>query len=49
MGAENVHGVYITAPQVEKPEILHFILKLTDKGTPALARYKRVILHVAPQ
>lgn len=48
MGAENVHGVYVTAPKVEKKETLHFILKLSDKGTPALTRYKRVIVTVVP-
>lgn len=49
LGAENVHGVYVTAPQVEKKETLHFILKLTDKGSPALTRYKRVIVTVVPK
>jgi hypothetical protein len=48
VGAENVHGVYVTAPKVEKTETLHFILKLSDKGTPALTRYKRVIVRVTP-
>jgi hypothetical protein len=48
VGAENVHGVYVTAPKVEKKETLHFILKLSDKGTPVLTRYKRVIVTVTP-
>jgi len=48
VGAENVHGVYVTAPKVEKKETLHFILKLSDKGTPALTRYKRIIVTVTP-
>ncbi|HRI80481.1 MAG TPA: hypothetical protein PLR06_13190, partial [Cyclobacteriaceae bacterium] len=48
MGAENVHGIYITAPKVEKNETLHFILKVSDKGTPALTRYKRVMVTVSP-
>jgi hypothetical protein len=48
VGAENVHGVHVTAPEVEKKETLHFILKLSDKGTPALTRYKRVIVTVTP-
>jgi hypothetical protein len=48
VGAENVHGVYVTAPKVEKTETLHFILKLSDKGTPSLTRYKRVIVTVTP-
>lgn len=49
LGAENVHGVYATAPKVDQEETLHFILKVTDKGTPALSRYKRVIVTVVPE
>jgi hypothetical protein len=49
MGAENVHIVNLTAPIVEKKENLHFILKLSDKGTPSLSRYKRVIVTVVPK
>ncbi len=48
LGAENVHRVYVTAPEVEQKETLHFILKVTDKGAPALSRYKRVIVTVEP-
>ena len=47
--AENVHGVYIKAPNVEKKETLHFIVKVTDKGIPALSRYKRVLVTVLPK
>ncbi|WP_338357405.1 DUF1593 domain-containing protein [Yeosuana marina] len=46
---ENAHAVYIRAPKVTKTETVHFILKLTDKGTPALTRYKRVIVTVLPK
>lgn len=49
MGAENVHGVHVTAPEVEKEETAHFILKVTDKGTPSLSRYKRVIVTILPK
>lgn len=49
IAAENAHGVYVKAPEVDKMETLHFILKLTDKGTPALSRYKRVIVTVLPK
>ncbi|MBX2877274.1 MAG: DUF1593 domain-containing protein [Saprospiraceae bacterium] len=49
LGAENVHRVYVTTPEVEKKETLHFILQLTDKGAPALTRYKRVIVTVEPK
>lgn len=47
-GAENVHMAYFTAPKVGKKETLHFILKVTDRGTPTLSRYKRVIVTVEP-
>ncbi len=47
--AENLYRTALIAPIVEKPETIHFILKATDKGTPALARYKRVIVQVMPK
>lgn len=48
--AENLYDVHtIVAPQVEKPETIHFILKVTDKGSPALSRYKRVVVTVIPK
>lgn len=49
MGADNVHIVNLTAPEVSKKETLHFILKVSDKGTPVLSRYKRVIVTVLPK
>lgn len=39
----------LIAPDVDKPETIHFILKVTDKGTPALTRYKRVIVTINPK
>lgn len=48
LGADNVHIVHATAPKVTKKETLHFILKVTDKGSPALSRYKRVIVTITP-
>lgn len=48
-GAENAHGVYVVAPQVDKKETAHFILKVTDKGKPQLTRYKRVIVTILPK
>ena len=47
-GAENLSRLFVTAPQVEKKETVHFILKVTDKGSPPLSRYKRVIISVLP-
>ena len=48
-GAENSHGAYIIAPEVDKKETAHFILKLTDKGNPRLSRYKRIIVSIIPK
>ena len=47
--ASNMYEIpSVTAPTVTSPQTLHFILKVTDKGTPALTRYKRVIVQVIP-
>ena len=45
-GAENTPSAYIVAPEVEKDETAHFILKVTDKGTPPLSRYERVVVTI---
>ncbi len=49
IGAENVHGVHVTAPKIDNVETVHFILKVTDKGEPQLSRYKRVIVTILPR
>jgi len=36
------------APDVPYPQTAHIILKVTDHGTPALTRYKRVIVSILP-
>jgi hypothetical protein len=46
--ADNIYAVWVVAPAVSKPETAHFIVKVTDKGTPALTRYKRVIVTITP-
>lgn len=46
--AENLYQLFIRAPEVNKPETTHFILAITDKGTPPLTRYKRVIVNIVP-
>jgi hypothetical protein len=38
----------VTAPEVERPETVHLILRVTDKGDPPLSRYERVIVTVTP-
>lgn len=47
-GSENIYRVRVVAPKVKTKETLHFILKVTDKGTPPLSRYKRVIVTIVP-
>lgn len=37
------------APGVGDPQTAHFILKVTDNGSPALTRYKRVIVSIMPE
>ena len=47
--APNLYAIpAIKAPVVKAMQTVHFILKVTDKGTPALTRYKRVIVTVVP-
>ena len=48
-GAENDHNVNVTAPEVGKKETAQFILRVTDKGTPPLSRYKRVFVTIMPK
>ena len=48
--APNLYNVHtIRAPDVDQPQTVHFILKVTDKGTPPLTRYKRVIVTILPK
>jgi len=46
---ENYPGIWVTAPEVEKKETVHIILKITDKGTPQLSRYKRIVVNILPK
>jgi hypothetical protein len=47
-GAENADRFHVTAPVVDQEVTLHFILRVTDKGSPPLSRYQRVIVTVKP-
>lgn len=47
-GCENSHGVYFIAPVVNQQETAHFILKVTDRGTPQLTSYRRIIVNIEP-
>ncbi|UHG94106.1 nucleoside hydrolase-like domain-containing protein [Spirosoma oryzicola] len=46
--SHKLYDLPVTAPAVDKPQTVHFILKVTDKGAPALTRYKRVIVDIIP-
>jgi len=46
--AVNQPGVWFHLPEVSKAESLHFIVRVTDRGEPALSRYARVIVTVQP-
>ena len=48
-GAENAHGAYIIAPEVDKEVTAHFILRVTDRGEPQLTSYKRIIVKIVPR
>ena len=47
--ARNLYDLPVTAPVVDHEVTIHFILKVTDKGSPPLTRYKRVIVTVQPE
>ena len=46
--SESAAEVSFSAPQVKSPQTLHFILIVTDEGSPPLTRYQRVIVTVQP-
>jgi hypothetical protein len=46
--AQNTSRLRLAAPEVKKEETVHFILRVTDKGTPPLSQYKRVIVTIVP-
>ena len=47
-GAENMPTVWFKAPSVDSPRQAHFIVQVTDRGTPALTRYGRVVVTIEP-
>jgi cellulose-binding protein len=44
----NAINAWFTAPRVTRPETIHIIVAVTDRGTPPLTRYQRVIITVHP-
>jgi cellulose-binding protein len=47
-GAENSGSAWVIAPQVEKSETVHIILRVMDRGSPPLTRYQRTVVTVMP-
>ncbi len=47
-GAEDLYERGFAAPKVDQACEAHFILKVTDKGSPPLTRYRRVIVTIRP-
>ena len=44
----NKMNAWFIAPKVSKPETMHVILAVTDRGAPPLTRYQRVIVTIYP-
>lgn len=47
-GAENLYERGFAAPKTDRTCEAHFILEVTDKGSPPLTRYRRVVVTVGP-
>jgi hypothetical protein len=46
---QNQNKISFVAPSVDKPETIHLIFQVTDKGSPALTGFARVIITVLPK
>jgi hypothetical protein len=49
LGAANLVPMTVRAPAVDEPATAHVILRVSDKGTPPLSRYRRVIVTILPR
>ncbi len=45
---ENLARINITTAKVSQEQTLHVIVRVTDKGKPALSRYERIIMTLIP-
>jgi hypothetical protein len=45
----NTPAAWVKFPEVKEVETAHFILRVTDKGSPRLSRYKRVVVKITPK
>lgn len=48
MSAEDIQSVWVEGATVTRPETAEFVVRVTDKGTPPLTRYKRVTVKILP-
>jgi hypothetical protein len=46
--SDSTSSVRVTAPEVDQKETAHFVVTVTDDGTPSLSRYERVIVTITP-
>lgn len=44
----NTPAAWVRLPTVTEEKAAHFVLRVTDKGSPPLARYRRVVVRVVP-
>ncbi len=47
--AANLYNLPVTAPKVDKPQTIHFILQVKDKGTPALGQLQESNCYRSPE
>ena len=45
----NQQKISFETQEVQSAKTAHFILEVTDNGTPALSRYQRVIVNILPK
>jgi hypothetical protein len=49
LGTENLARIRFCVPVVTAPATAHVIVQVTDKGSPPLTRYQRVVLQIEPR
>jgi hypothetical protein len=49
LGTENLARVRFQVPPVDAPATAHVIVQVTDKGSPSLTRYQRIVLTIRPR
>lgn len=48
LGTENLSRVRFQIPRVDAPATAHVIVQVSDKGSPSLTRYQRIVLTIRP-